>query len=143
MKRIKSKTVTIPSEIANIDKHTLDDEFENHPRTMLVYATKLADANLKLRQAEAQYEETKAEVASAMRTNPTDYGLKDKPSEASIDRELPRDEEIKESHRLVLDCQHKVDLLKAAVNVLRDKKGCLEELAKLHTAAYYGEPKSP
>ena len=123
-----------------IDKHRLDEEWEQQPRLYRDHAEGLADAERVLSQVEAELKVLRAEVELCIRRNPDEYGL-EKCVEAAVKAAVETHESVKSSSSAVIQAHYKADMCKAAVRTLEHRKAALEELVRLHLADYFSSPK--
>ncbi len=143
------------SELLDIDRNVLDKEWLDQPKHMWRYGTMLADAWNVLRtaktNAEVQWAELKrlaAKIDLDIRKNPANYKI-DKITETVVanavlvDPKYTRKQErCFEADREVNQAYHDVDILKAAVEALQDKKASMENNVRLYGMQFWSEPKA-
>lgn len=138
----KKSKLDIDEDVLLIDKHDLDEEWVNQPTTYFKYASMLADAKFTHEEAKADLALTEAEVASAIRKKPSNYGI-NKLTESAVKEAIPQQAEYKMSLEEVNQAKHKVDILQALVTSLDHKKRALEKIVDLQLSNYYSTPVSP
>lgn len=124
------------------DPDRLDEQWVSQPRLRWRWSRELADARELLNRAKADLEVCEAELKLTIRDNPDRFGLK-KATEASVEETCRTQEEWQGAKRSVVEAQHEVDVLAAAVAAVDDRKEALENLVRLRLADYYGEPRAP
>lgn len=136
-----------------IDEDALDIEFLNQPNLYFKYSREQAKAKDTLERAKQIHEIARAELASAIRSDPDDYGLLKATNDAvnekilSIiggeDNDLPLDENLRSTREDLLKTQHDYDLVNAAVRAIEQRKSSLENLVKLMLGNYFSAPIEP
>lgn len=124
------------------DADRLDEEWVRQPRLRFRLGAELADARRELLQGKADLEVMEAELEMAIRNSPETYGLA-KVTEAAIKATVLLQPVWQKAKRAVIERQHEVDVLDAAVSACDQKKSALERLVQLRLAEYYGEPRAP
>lgn len=128
------------SEITEVDKHALDEEWEKQAALYEKYALLLAEAKEVLNKRKAKLDLITAEVGHNARKNPARFGL-DKITDATIKDAVLRSKQHQKGMRLRIKAQHRVDVLEATVSALEHKKKALENLVYLHGQSYFAAPK--
>lgn len=128
------------SPIWAIDKHNLDSECVLHPKLVADYAMQIPDAKAELDRAESKLKIVYAEMDARVREKPHKYGL-EKITEAALKVVIPATKEYKEAEEDVRQKKHHVDVLNAAMEVLRARKLSIEALVQLHGMSYFAAPK--
>lgn len=143
------------SELMDIDRNLLDKEWLDQPKHVYHYGILLADAWKALREAKAiadvKWAELKrlaARIDLEIRKNPKNYGL-DKITETVVanavlvnPKYIRKQEACFEADRNIITANHDVDILKAAVEALQDKKASLENNVRLYNLMWSAEPKA-
>lgn len=123
-----------------IDADNLDKEWIEQPERYYLYAYELAQARLRLQEAEQELDVTAAEVEQAIRADPVAYNLP-KITEASVKACILMQAEYKIAQREVNAARHSVDLHQAMVTALDHRKRALEKLVDLWLGNYYAAPR--
>ncbi len=127
-----------------IEKHSLDEEWLAQPMLIYQWSKDYAEA-LAVRDKTKQYVElTRAELDTAIRKDPTRFGL-DKITEGAIGNliiTLPDYQKALEANQQAV---YDVNVLSGAIEAINHKKSALDNLTKLFLSGYYGEakPSSP
>jgi hypothetical protein len=124
------------------DPNRLDDCWLNQPKLRLAYGFERADARKELSQSRAELEVEEAELEMAIRTKPDRFGL-EKVTEATIKACVVNQESYQAAKSKVIEAQHEVDMLDAALDAIDDRRHALQDLVKLWLTDYYGQPKAP
>jgi len=124
------------------DPNELDRCWVGQTRIRLAYGFERADARRELAQAKADLEVTESELKRAVREDPGRFGIA-KVTEDAIKSAVPVTDEYQAARQKVIDCQHEVDVLDAALEAIDDRRHALEDLVRLFLADYYGKPKAP
>ena len=129
------------AEILDIDRSLLVEECEHQPKLCFQYIENLADTKKDLAEEKAELDVVKAEEELKIRTDPIEFGLKEKPTETSIKTVLVLNERIREHESIIRGLQHSVDILAGAVTAIDQRKRMLEKMVDLHGQQYYATPK--
>ena len=128
--------------ILKIDKFNLDEEWIKQPNLFFKSARRLANARLAVDEAKAELNLTKAELESAIRTDPIGYDL-GKVTEKSVEACVLMQSE----YSLAIDKWHKAKHLanieQAKVNALEQRKDALQDIVKLQGRDYFSTPIVP
>ena len=90
-------------EEAAINKHQLDDEAAEQSQLFSNWASLAAAAHIYRKEAERDYEETKADLELRVRTDPVQYGLEEKtPKEAAFKATVLNNNIVKDSYKAYL-----------------------------------------
>lgn len=125
-----------------IDNTQLDREWAKQPKLYHEYATQSAEVRRVLDEKEAEFKVAKAEVDKRIRTNPTKYGLSEKPTEASIASTILLQKKYLKAQNEVILAQYDVNIIDAMVRSLDHKKSALENMVRLHGQDYFSTPKA-
>ena len=130
--------------ITSIDKHQLDEELARHSDDLTEWNGRLVEAEAELKDCETELELVEAEIADAIRRDPTKYGQsKSKMSEAMINKLTPMQQEYKDAVASVNRLKKKVGQIKVITKGLENKRTMLENLVKLWLAGYFGDVRVP
>lgn len=127
--------------IISIDKRLLDEECLLQPKLFLKWSNELTHVNSKLKEAKKELKVIAAELAKKMRLNPDLYGLKNNPSEVSINSVMDLQKEYQEQLDMIAVREYDVDMLENVRQALLDRKKELENLVQLHGQQYFSAPK--
>lgn len=136
----KDKTMTTDFDFS-IDEDQLDKEWLGQPELANQIGRELADATLNLEQAKVDLDLVTAELSSAIRENPQDYGL-DKITEKAVESAILQCRRYTKQQKELLRCKHTVDLLRAASNACEHRKKALEKLVDLWSQSYFSSPRA-
>lgn len=124
------------------DQHKLDEEWVNQPQLRFRYGAELADARKRLTEAKAAMTITEAELEMAIRESPEKFDLP-KVTEAAVKATVLIQEEYQACRQLVINTQHDVDIIEAAVTAIDHRKHALQDLVSLYLSGYFSNPKAP
>lgn len=124
----------------SIDRLRLDEEWLTHSEMVYAAAKKAADAQFSLDQAKAAFERECAELAKDMREDGPKYGLKDNPSEKSIDSAMPLEPGYKAGQRALNEAKHQLALANSLVNSFEHRKRALSLYTELHLKQWRADP---
>lgn len=125
-----------------IDRDRLDEEWEDQPMRVIKWGRRLADAieerDIHIKQTELLY----AKIGGKIRANPSDFGLKDKPTEGAIAGKIIRDKEYREMVMEDIRLQKEVRYLEVTMRAFEHRKRALEKIQELFLTGYYAEPRA-
>jgi len=121
-----------------IDKYSLDQEFEKHPMLYHEFAMDMIQAEDEKDRAKDQLELLRAELDVAIRNNPKAFQM-EKVTEAAINSTIIQTERFKVAQDYYNSCVSNFKILKVAVESLNQKKTALENLVKLYLGEYYSK----
>jgi hypothetical protein len=121
-----------------IDKYSLDWEFERQPMLYHKYATLLTEAETKRDMLKNKIDVVHAQLNSLIRGNPKGYGL-EKPTETAIESLIVQSDEYKNAIEEHGNAVYETKILKTAVESLMQKKTALENLVRLYLGEYYSK----
>ena len=124
-----------------IDKDTLDKELVFHGEIFEKWSVRLADAIEERDLKKSDIEIKKAELDKKIRSDPAEFGLKEKPTETSISNAILLDEEIQELNKEFINCVRNVNILTSAKEDMHNKRKRIEKLVELYLGSYWAEPK--
>ena len=126
----------------NIDPESLDTEWIEQPTKLWKYAkiaaTKRKEADL----AKEKIEYVKAEIDKKIRTNPDKYGI-ERVTEPAVERAIVLSTEFKEASQEYIDAKFEMEVARAAVQAIEQRKDALENLVNLHRQQYFAGPSVP
>ena len=126
----------------DIDKNILDEEWVNQPKMFFDYASQLADARKDFEEMKAALDVTSAELDKAIRESPEEFDLEGKTTETLIRNTIIQQKDYQDAQQDVINTQHKVNILQAAVTALDHRKSALERLVSLHGQNYFASPQA-
>ena len=139
--------------ITDIDPNNLDVDWDNQPKLTLHYCQMLADAWKALNEAKAEQVISSSELKRvyarmyiAVKANPKRYHLKGTTKDEvhsavlSSKRYISKQDECFDWERAIASLNHDVDMLKAAVKAIDDRKAALENRVRLHGQGYFSKP---
>lgn len=127
----------------SVDSENLDEEWIGQGDFAYFWYREHANAKLEQQNAKQELDVTKADLDKEIRDDPEEgYGLKEKPTEASITACILVQPEYKAAIRRLAKANHRVDICFAATRAVEHKKAALENLVYLHGQNYFSEPKS-
>lgn len=124
-----------------IDELQLDKEWIGQPRVYLEFAEMCADAQRDWDIAKSELEMVRAELDTAIRSDPESYGL-GKVTEKGVENAIPAQTEYQDAVREVIRAKHKRDVMAAAVTALDHRKKALEKLVDLQLSGYFATPRA-
>lgn len=127
---------------ADIDVDRLDAEWLSQPKMFADAAQDLADAEYEYDLAKAELELVIAELDHDIRLFPEKYGV-EKISEPAVKQATIRHKRHQEADRKLMEANYRLNLHKAEVNTLGQRKAALEDLVKLRLADYFSTPRTP
>lgn len=132
----------IDDSFLEIDEGALDREWVRQPKLYFKFAMRLALARSEFDEAKADFELVKADLDSAIRDDPTEYGLK-KLTEPGVVAAMPRQGQYIKALQDINEKRRAQGILEAAVTALEHKKRALEKLVDLHGQEYFSTPRAP
>ena len=121
-----------------IDKYSLDLEFEKHPMLYHEFAMDMMGAEDERDQVKDQLELLRSQLDLAIRNDPKKFGL-EKVTEASIQAVILQNKDYIHAQNLFNTAVSNLRILKIAVESLNQKKVALENLVKLYLGEYYSK----
>lgn len=128
----------------HIDQSALDVEWLDQPKLMIKYSRALAKANREVSRLKEKMKVERAKLNKDIRSSPAKYGLEDiKITEASINGAL-------DTHKIMIafeyekiDAEYEAEMVKGAVDAVKQRKDALQDLVKLHGQQYFAGPSIP
>lgn len=127
-----------------IDPDRIPEECLNHSDVFHDYALELADARMRLDEAEDALKIIYAEQEMDVRRHPSKHGLADldkKPTDPLIKAAVLLTKAYQSAAEDVIRAKHEVRVVEAAVDSLEHKKRMLEKLSDLGMADFFSMPK--
>lgn len=126
--------------VFEIDEGDLAGEWGRQPGVTYRAGEAVADAEHAVAQAKAALEVLEAELRRAVRADPARYGL-DKVTEQALADVVACSKQRKAAVAEVNRLRHAVDVLKAKLGAVQDRRRALERMVELLQINYYGEPR--
>ena len=123
----------------DIDPNSLDLEWLLQPKLFFKYSAELTDARRDSAFTAEKLEVTKAEADKRVRLQFVDQ----KVTVDQIRAAVQQDVEVQKIAREVIEAEHKVNMLQAAVRSFDQRKDALENLVRLHGQNYFAGPTVP
>lgn len=123
-----------------IDTNALDKEWSQQPVLMRYYMDRLAAAREVLETAKHEEVQKEAELAVAIRSDPSSYGL-DKVTEKSVAEAMLLEPEHRAVQEKVIKAKRLVDDANTMVEMMQHRKKALESLVALFGMDYFAEPR--
>jgi hypothetical protein len=123
----------------NLDELRLDEEWNNQPKLVYEYGTKLADARADYERAKVDRDITIAEIEQDIRREPASFDI-GKLTEGAVDAAVKLDPRYRTASSKLIDAKHDMDTLEAVVDGLDHRKWALQKRTDLWMAKYYAEP---
>lgn len=127
-----------------IDMMNLDCEWQKQAELILEYTSTLADREKEYSDLRLLLDTKSAEIKNIARSygEIVIKGKKIKVTESALSELVLLDEEYCEIKRKIISVEHEIDVLKGAVEALKNKKTALEWQSQLFLTGYFGEPKT-
>lgn len=122
--------------LLEIDKYRLDEEAEGQPGLYLFWADKLAKAELRLAEAKAELDLTRAELSRDIRGRWVEFEP-GKPTNEAVEIRIFVNKEYQAAVRAVNDAKYDVDHCKAVVRGAEHRKSMIESLVYLQGQGYF------
>lgn len=116
--------------------------WDEQPQLMLQWTRKLADAKEEYRRASANLELVEAELKLDIRMHAVKYGL-EKVTEDGIKSKMIVNRQYQEALKEEIKAEHKMEVIKAKVTALHQRKAGLEAKVQLMTMGFHSKPKAP
>ena len=130
------------TDLFDINKNNLDEEWVKQPEQYHQAADELVDARDAYERAQAELKVIEAELDSAIRQDPTQFGL-EKVTETALERVIIRQRRFVKAQEEMFRAKHVMGLCQVEVSTLDHRKTALENLTKLRLADYFSEPRPP
>lgn len=125
-----------------INPNALDVEWVRQPALMGEWCEKLADAKAESDRAKERLDVVEAELAREVRLDPSKFGL-EKITESAVSAAVQLDRRCAKATEELINAQHEVEVIGAAVRALEHKKAALTSLVALHGQQYFAGPSVP
>ena len=129
-------------ELFDLDPNRLDTSWLNHPREYHQQAERLAEAEDTFARAKAARDVVKAELDTAIRKDPTSFGLP-KVTDEGVKNTIIVQARMQVAETSVLDAKNKMAHIAAIVDALEHKKKAMEMLVQLESRDYFSHPRAP
>lgn len=126
-----------------IDKYNLENELMEQPQKYSDWATRAAEAETETKEAEKDYLIVKADKEKLIRSNPTYYGLDEKPLKDAVSQEAMKSKKVQKYYKKYLQAQHNEKILKVAEKSFAQRKSMLTSLVAYITRMYTSDPYVP
>ena len=126
--------------IFNIDRSSLDDEWAGQPNLFYDHAEELAHAKKDYEQKKAHVDVIRAKTALDIRRDPKPYKIP-RLTDKIVEQLVTTDPKVKRAVNVMNEARHRMDILQAAVTALEHRKRALEGLVSLHGQSYFSSPK--
>jgi len=130
------------SDDIRIDPFNLEGEWLEHPGKVFYYNEQLADARREMDEVKRDLDLVAAKINSKIRHNPTNYGLKEKPTKDAVEGALAMEDKYQTAYTEYLDARHEYDVVNAACRAFGDRRSALENLVKLKLSDIHCEPRA-
>jgi len=130
-----------PQRDMRVDRHRLDDFFEQHPAEVDAVVTALAEANIAYTRVKAQLQELEAELRLHYHQQLSLQGTR--PTEKLIEAHILKDQRYKQFQEQLFQALETLERLKALDRVLRERGRSAEELSKLFQTGYWTLSQTP
>ena len=124
----------------DLDQDRLDEEWIAQPKLYFEWAEKLADARLARDTAKTKVEVVRANLGRDIREDPESFDIP-KITESVVAATIIQQPEFKAAQTNLLQAQHSMGVLEAAVVSLDHRKKALENLVYLHGQNYFSSPR--
>jgi hypothetical protein len=125
-----------------IDEEMLDLEWTEQPLKMLKYCSILAKALKEVDVKKQELDIVKADIDKAVRTSPETFGL-GKVTEATVEFTVIRQAEYVAANNSLIEAKYEMEMAKAAVRAMDQRKDALEGMVRLYIAGYFAGPSVP
>lgn len=126
-----------------IDESALDVEWLGQPTLMMRYSRALAKAEKEVSRLKEKIKVTAAVLDKDIRSNPGQYKIDVKLTEAVVNNAIIIQDEYQELQEELIDAQYEVNMLKGAVESIKERKDALQDLVRLHGQQYFAGPSVP
>jgi len=126
-----------------IDKDNLDVDWTNQPALYMKWAERHAQALYERDKKKDQLELVRAELDSALRTNPDAFGFDKKPTESAISAWITSQDKYKKANLALIEANKDSLILAGAREAMNHKRSALENMVKLWLGSYYADPNIP
>jgi septal ring factor EnvC (AmiA/AmiB activator) len=129
--------------ILAIDLNRLEEECERNPKLAIEWGQELAKANANLADAEKKVKRIGAELTLAIRRDPESYMKGVKATDETVKAGVLSHPDYQAAEQEVIAAQYEVDMMKAMVYAIADRKTELENITQLHGQQYWSKPHTP
>jgi hypothetical protein len=127
-----------------IDESALDVEWINQPTLMFKYSRELAKAEKEVSRLKEKISVERARLDKDIRSNPVKYKVGDiKITEAVVSNAIVTNKDFQELTKDLIEAQYEVNMVKGAVDAVKQRKDALQDLVRLHGQQYFAGPTVP
>lgn len=123
-----------------VDKHALDEEWIRQPDLIRKATDMLADVTFIRDKARAKLSYESAKLANIIRSDPDEYGIVDKVTDAKVKEIVTATDHIYQMEQDYYDAEAEVIATNGVRRALEHKKSQLEELTRLFLSGYWAKP---
>jgi len=123
-----------------VDRFNLDEDLEKQYNLYLSYSELSVKAIKNRDKIKQQMELVQAELDIEIRKNPTEFGLKDKPTESGIKSAIIASVKYEKAFDEYLNACEECNVYGGVLRALEHKKKALEKLSDLWIAGFYSKP---
>lgn len=128
----------------DIDEDALDVCWLEHPRLMMKYSRKAAEAHRTMDLAKEKLDLVYAQLDQAVRSNPKAYDITaEKPTEGAIKAAILTHVDYQIVSTAYIDSKFENAVAAKAVEAFEHRKSALENLVRLHGQQYFAGPSVP
>lgn len=132
------KGIELDESELTIDELRLDRECVRQPKLYFAAAKRAADARAAMEEAKSAVDLERAEVDSAIREDPSKFGL-EKVTESAISKAIELDRDFIGAKEAFAKARYELDICQAFVNALDHKKSMLGHLVSLHGQNFFSD----
>lgn len=126
-----------------IDPNNLDEECLIQPVLYMRYSEELAMSQKSRDKIKEKWEVTRAQTMLAIRKDPNEYNLSDKPTVDAVNAALTLDVNLEEIAHELNNANYELQILQSAIKAFDQRKKALEQLVSLFVSNYFAGPKQP
>lgn len=124
-----------------INKFALDEEWLKQPSLVDKYSVILAELIESRDIAAEKLEVVKSQIASDIRSNPSDYDIQSsKPTDANVKEIVNAHPDVLEAAKVLREWEYEVSTGFGVRKALEHKRAALEDLTKLYLSGYWASP---
>jgi len=126
-----------------IDPNGLDTEWLAQPGLFLKYSKMEAEQGRIVDRLKERLDVAEAEIRKQIISNPSEYAITTKPNLDEIKSLIVGDTTICAVRQELQDAQYELNIIKAAVRAIDQKKYALQDLVRLLLGGYFAGPQAP
>lgn len=127
----------------HIDESALDVEWLGQPLLMMRYTRAMARAEKEMMRMKEKQKVKYAELDKSVRKDPAKYQIMVKLTETVVDGAIISDEEYQKVTEELIEATYEFNMVKGAVDSIKQRKDALQDLVKLHGQQYFAGPSVP